>query len=41
MVDTLNVGFFLKLATGTEVVNTVQTGVYDHLFYTTVSGNTL
>jgi hypothetical protein len=39
-VDTLNIGFFLKLATGTEIVNTIQTGVYDHLFYTTVSGNT-
>ncbi len=39
-VDTLNIGFFLKLATGSENVNTVQTGVYDHVFYTTVSGNT-
>ncbi len=39
-VDTLNLGWFLKLATGNENVNTVQTGVYDHLFYTTVSGNT-
>lgn len=39
-VDTLNIGYFLKLATGAEVVNTVTAGVYDHLFYTTVSGNT-
>lgn len=39
-VDTLNIGYFLKLATGTEIVNTVATGVYDHLFFTTVSGNT-
>jgi len=39
-VDTLNVGYFLKLATGTENVNTVSAPVYDHIFYTTVSGNT-
>src|SRR6185437_9698803 len=39
-VDTLNLGYFLKLATGTETVNTIQSGVYDHLFYTSVSGNT-
>lgn len=38
-VDSLQIGYFLKLATGTEIVNTIQTGVYDHLFYTTVSGN--
>ncbi len=38
-VDSLNVGFLLKIAMGNEIVNTVQTGVYDHLFYTTVSGN--
>lgn len=38
-VDTLNSGFLLKLSTGNEIVNTVTTGVYDHLFYTTVSGN--
>jgi len=39
-IDSLNVGFFLKLATGNENLNTIQTGVYDHLFYTTTSGNT-
>lgn len=39
LVDTLNVGYWLKLATGTEIVNTIQAGVYDHLFFTTVSGN--
>lgn len=38
--DTIQLGYFLKLTTGNEVVNTVQTGVYDHLFFTTVSGNT-
>lgn len=38
--DTLSLGYFLKLATGTEIVNTVTAGVYQHLFYTTVSGNT-
>lgn len=39
-VDTLNIGYIFKLALGNEVVNTIQTGVYDHLFYTTISGNT-
>ena len=39
-VDLLNIGFFLKLATGTENVNTiVSSQVFDHVFYTTVSGN--
>lgn len=38
-VDTLQVGYLLKCALGNEVVNTVATGVYDHLFYTTISGN--
>ena len=40
-VDSLNIGFFLKLATGTEALSTVVASqVFDHLFYTTVSGNT-
>jgi hypothetical protein len=40
-VDTLNIGYLLKLATGNETVNTVVSSqVFDHLFYTTVSGNT-
>lgn len=40
-VDTLNIGYLLKLATGNEAVNTVVSSqVFDHLFYTTVSGNT-
>lgn len=41
-VDTLNFGFIAKLATGTEIVNTISApnNTYDHLFYTTVSGNT-
>lgn len=38
-VDSLNAGYFLKLALGNEIVNTIQAGVYDHLFYTTTSGN--
>lgn len=37
--DTQQLGYLLKLATGNEVVNTVQPGVYQHLFFTTVSGN--
>lgn len=36
--DSLQLGYFLKMMTGTEVVNTVQAGVYDHLFSTTYSG---
>lgn len=39
-VDTLQSGYVFKLATGSEIVNTITTGVYDHIFYTTVSGNT-
>lgn len=39
-VDTLSAGFLFKLATGTESVNTIAANVYDHVFYTTVSGNT-
>jgi hypothetical protein len=41
-VDTLNIGFLLKCALGNETVNTISApnSVYDHLFYTTVSGNT-
>jgi hypothetical protein len=40
-IDTLNSGFLLKLATGTEIVNTISApNVYDHIFYTTISGNT-
>lgn len=39
-VDTLNIGFIFKLATGTEATSTPGAGVTDHLFYTTVSGNT-
>ena len=39
-VDLLNIGYFLKLATGNENVNTVVSSqVFDHVFYTTVSGN--
>lgn len=38
--DTLQLGYLLKLATGNETVNTVVASqVFDHLFYTTVSGN--
>lgn len=37
--DSLNIGYFLKLAAGNEIVNTIQAGVYDHLFFTTYSGN--
>lgn len=37
--DLTNAGFFLKLALGNEVLSNPATGVYDHLFYTTVSGN--
>lgn len=39
-VDLLNLGFVLKLSLGNEIVSTVSAPVYDHLFYTTVSGNT-
>ena len=39
-VDSLNIGYLLKLVTGNENVSNPATGVYDHLFYTTVSGNT-
>ena len=39
-VDLTNIGFFLKLAFGNEIVSNPATGVYDHLFYTTISGNT-
>lgn len=39
-VDTLNAGFMFKLAMGNENVNTIGASVYDHIFYTTVSGNT-
>lgn len=39
-VDSLSLGFMLKMGLGNEIVNTIQTGVYDHLFYTTTSGNT-
>lgn len=38
-VDLLNVGYVLKLGLGNEIVSTVSAPVYDHLFYTTVSGN--
>lgn len=38
-VDSLNVGYLLKLGLGNEIVNTVVSGVYDHIFYTTISGN--
>ena len=38
--DTLQLGYLLKLATGNEATSTPGTGVTDHLFYTTVSGNT-
>ncbi len=37
--DLTNAGFFFKLALGNEVLTNPTTGVYDHLFYTTVSGN--
>lgn len=40
-VDSLNIGFLAKLATGNEALSTVVSSqVFDHLFYTTVSGNT-
>lgn len=40
-VDTLNIGYLLKLAAGNEALSTVVASqVFDHLFYTTVSGNT-
>lgn len=38
-VDSLQIGYLLKLATGTEATSTPTSGVTDHLFYTTVSGN--
>jgi hypothetical protein len=37
--DSLQLGYLLKLATGNEAITTIQAGVYDHLFFTTYSGN--
>lgn len=40
-VDTLSAGFLFKLAMGNEALSTVVASqVFDHLFYTTTSGNT-
>lgn len=39
-VDSLNIGYWLKVTTGNEITSTPGAGVTDHLFYTTVSGNT-
>lgn len=38
--DSVNAGYLLKLALHNEINTNVATGVYDHNFYPTVSGNT-